>query len=135
MSTGVFNPETIEDARRFMLRSVVQRRGQSKFRSQLLQAYNGKCSISQSDCVQVLEAAHIIPYLGEQTHHIKNGIILRSDLHILFDLNLLTINEDYTVKISDKVSGDYSKFDGTKLNLPDNQDDWPSQQALLLKQM
>ena len=135
ISTGVFNPQTIEDARKFLLRSVVQRRGQSRFRSQLLQAYNGKCAISQSDCAHVLEAAHIIPYLGEQTNHVKNGIILRSDLHTLFDLNLLTINEDYTVKVSDVISGDYLKFNGIKLNLPDNQEDWPSQKALLLKRM
>jgi predicted restriction endonuclease len=59
--------------------------GQINFRSKLLKIYNEKCAISATNLPPVLEAAHIVPYQGVETNNITNGILLRSDFHILFD--------------------------------------------------
>jgi hypothetical protein len=42
----------------------------------------------------VLEAAHIEPYLGTASNHVENGLLLRADIHILFDLNFIAVNPD-----------------------------------------
>lgn len=87
-----FNPESLTDAREQTNRAIVQRRGQRKFRSELLKAYGGKCAITDCDAEAALEAAHIFPYLGTNTNHVKNGLLLRADIHTLFDLYLISID-------------------------------------------
>jgi hypothetical protein len=83
---GHFDPHSIYDARNRVRREIVQRRGQRKFREKLLKAYGYRCAICGCDCVDVLEAAHVPPYLDGATNHITNGMLLRGDLHTLFDL-------------------------------------------------
>jgi hypothetical protein len=68
------------------------RRGQKEFREALLDAYAGRCGITQCDATAVLEAARIVPYAGEHTHRQDNGLLLRSDIHTLFALGLLWID-------------------------------------------
>jgi hypothetical protein len=92
--TGAFSPTSIVDARLSIVRSVVQRQGQGDFRRALLHAYGGRCTISGCSIEAVLEAAHIIPYRGPETNHVQNGLLLRADLHTLFDLDLLWIDPD-----------------------------------------
>lgn len=87
-----FDPAGLEDARTRVLRVVVQRRGQRKFRDELLQAYGGRCAITGCPVIPLLEAAHITPYLGPDTNTIKNGILLRADIHTLWDLGLLAVD-------------------------------------------
>ena len=105
------------DERKRILKSVVQRQGQPEFRENLLQAYDKKCAITGCDTSVVLEAAHIIPYLGKETNHLSNGLILRADIHILFDLNLLSINPDnLEVAISHELAQSaYSQLSGSLL--------------------
>ncbi|MBW4515261.1 MAG: HNH endonuclease [Timaviella obliquedivisa GSE-PSE-MK23-08B] len=93
-----FNTETLKDARERVLISIVRRQGQSQFRQQLLRVYKGKCAILGNDVEQALEAAHIIPYCGLETNTTSNGLLLRADLHTLFDLNLITIDPQ-TMKV------------------------------------
>lgn len=103
-----FEPENIQDARQKIATSITRRQGQPKFRQQLLITHNGKCAISGSDVEQALEAAHIIPYLGSETNHPSNGLLLRADLHTLFDLNLIAIDpEEMTVLIAPSLRGKY----------------------------
>ncbi len=50
---------------------------------------------NQRDLVlDVLEAAHITPYLGPETNYVTNGLLLRADLHTLFDTGLLAVDPD-----------------------------------------
>jgi len=86
-----FNPAEVADRRDRGIAEVFRRRGQAKFRAALIAAYEGKCAITGCNAVDALEAAHISPYRGEQTNHLQNGLLLRADLHSLFDLGLLTI--------------------------------------------
>ncbi|MBD2419083.1 HNH endonuclease [Anabaena cylindrica FACHB-243] len=116
-----FEPQNITDDRERVISVVVQRKGQAKFRSDLLKAYQGKCAITGFDTKRVLQAAHIIPYLGYETNHPSNGILLRVDIHIIFDQHLLSIDpKSYEVVISPSLHGtDYQGLSGKKLLLPD----------------
>jgi hypothetical protein len=75
-----------------MPRSIKVRRGAKAFRDKLLGAYGFRCAISDSKVRQALEAAHIIPHTGRSSDTYGNGILIRADIHILFDLHLLSIN-------------------------------------------
>ncbi len=79
------------DERERILREIRIRRGQKAFRDKLIEVFNGRCGITGCCVKGVLEAAHIQPYRGEKDNHPSNGLMLRSDLHTLFDLNLLGI--------------------------------------------
>ena len=91
-SEGSFDASNEDDARDKVLRSIAVRQGQPKFRRSLLLAYGEKCAITGFDSESALEAAHIKPYMGEHTNHVKNGLLLRSDIHTLFDRYLISIN-------------------------------------------
>ena len=128
-----FSPSSVEDARKIALRAVVQRRGQNDFRLRLLFAYKSRCCVTGETVVQVLEAAHIIPYRGDSTNRIQNGLLLRSDIHLLFDLRLLAINpENYEVAVSSKLKGSsyMKKFHGKTIRLPEKKEYYPAREAL-----
>ena len=96
-----FDPRDIDDARERILRAVVTRRGRSKFRSTLISAYEGRCAITHCSVLEILDAAHVTPYLGSRTNAISNGMLLRTDVHTLWDLGLIAINPDkMTVSVS-----------------------------------
>lgn len=132
---GAFSISSIQDGREKKLRAIVQRRGQQNFRQKLIDTYVARCAISGCKCIEVLEAAHIIPYNGEETNHVQNGLLLRSDLHTLFDLGLLTVSEDYIVHLSDSVNdAGYLQYNGRRLFLPEEEKLWPSVIALRKRQ-
>lgn len=86
--------------------AAVIRKGQPKFRKNLLDAYDHKCSISDHGPDSVLEAAHIIPHAKSGINKLSNGILLRAELHSLFDDNLLGIDpESHTVEINPILDG------------------------------
>lgn len=87
-----FEPNDQNDARQRVLREIVRRQGQSKFRAGLITAYEGRCAISQCSVLMVLDAAHVTPYLGLHTNTTSNGILLRTDLHALWDQALIAVN-------------------------------------------
>jgi hypothetical protein len=67
---------------------VARRSGQQAFRQELLELYSGRCAITGYDVPQALEAAHILEYRGPHTNLAENGILMRADLHRLFDRGL-----------------------------------------------
>jgi putative restriction endonuclease len=73
---------------------VTPRLGQGAFRIMVTDAYERRCMVTGERTLPVLEAAHIKPYNLVQRHEVSNGILLRSDLHILFDRGYLTITPD-----------------------------------------
>jgi putative restriction endonuclease len=129
---GAFNPENVLDGRRRIISSVVLRQGQPEFRRRLLDIYEERCAISGCTVVQVLEAAHIMPYLGPQTNHLSNGLILRADLHTLFDLGLLAVDtKTMTVIVSPQLENTpYAEFRGVRIYLPKDKTSRPSKEAL-----
>lgn len=129
---GGTDPIDDADARKIILRSIVRRRGQQKFRSELLDAYNGTCVISGCNVVEALEAAHISPYLGDHTNIIKNGILLRADLHTLFDLRLIKIHaKTKRIWINANLKGTiYGDFEEKEILKPKNKNQEPDVKAL-----
>ncbi len=115
-----FSPTDANDGRQRILTAIVRRQGQGKFRAAVLRAYAGRCAVTGCDVEQALEAAHIYPYRGQETNEVSNGILLRSDLHTLFDLGLLTIDpETMTVHIIDTIrSSAYGGLHGGNVNVP-----------------
>lgn len=127
-----FDPADIEDERERRVRSVVERQGQPEFRNELFAAYEGKCAISGCAVGAVLEAAHIIAYQGAATNVVQNGLLLRADLHTLFDQDLIWINpETHEVGVAAVLQGsDYWQFNGRVLRLPASPSQQPSAHAL-----
>lgn len=109
-----------EDARERELRVVFLRRGQGKFRKALLNAYERRCAVTGCNTEEVLEAAHIIPYMGgDDSNRCDNGLLLRADIHTLFDLGLLWINREMKVEIAHPLKDtEYGKLQGKKIWLP-----------------
>ncbi len=81
---------------------VTPRLGQGSFRLLVADAYERRCTMTGERTLPALEAAHIHRYSRGGDHSLSNGLLLRSDLHKLFDLGYLTI-EPSTLKI--RVSG------------------------------
>jgi hypothetical protein len=130
--TTTFDPSSIEDDRERVLRQAIARRGQPEFRRKLIEAYEGRCAVTGCAERATLDAAHISPYRGKESNHVANGLLLRSDIHNLFDLGLLAIDPDtLTVIISPVVSEpQYTALGGTLLAEPRLEAARPSKQAL-----
>lgn len=112
--TEVENASAPIDERTF--REISTRRGQPAFRKQLLVAFHGRCCVSGSEVLDVLEAAHIIPFSETADYSLMNGLLLRSDIHTLFDLNLLKITPDGRVDLSKKLmNSEYKTFHGKQV--------------------
>lgn len=111
-----------------------KRRGPGNFKSTLLKAYNNRCCITGEDCPELLQAAHIQDYLTVDSNHVQNGLLLRIDLHKLYDNHLLFIDSDYKIHISTFVASDfYRSLNGNTIVIPANIADQPSKEALELR--
>ncbi|SDU56438.1 DUF2002 family protein [Pseudomonas mandelii] len=111
-----YSPTGVEDNRERTLREITKRQGQGAFRSGLLTAYEGRCAITGSSVKQVLEAAHITPFLGPETNHIGNGLLLRSDLHTLWDRGLIYLCEDLKLQLKPSLeTSEYFDLAGKKI--------------------
>lgn len=135
LPVDTFNATNMTDARLREFRAIAIRQGQPEFRKKLIYAYGGICAISGCSITNVLEAAHILPYRGAHTNNIKNGILLRTDLHTLFDLGLLRIEpENYKIFIKEALhNSEYFMFHGNIIRLPINKEYWPDKEALRSK--
>lgn len=106
------------DKRQKVRRESVLRDGQASFRKQILEIYNGECCVTGCREVSVLEAAHIVPYMGNHSNTPDNGLCLRVDIHRLFDRYLLSVNpESLVLEIAPSLMADshYSRLNGTEL--------------------
>jgi predicted restriction endonuclease len=134
---GEFDPKNIEDAIALILAAIVQRQGQPKFRKDLLKAYGGACAITKCNIEAVLETAHISPFKGSSikgssTNRIQNGLLLRADIHTLFDKGLIAIDtSNWTILVNRKLERtEYGALKGQRLNLPEQSQLRPNVSAL-----
>jgi putative restriction endonuclease len=117
-------------------RLVIQRRGQEQFRDDVYDAYGGACAVTGERTKPVLDAAHIYPYGKGGSHDVSNGILLRRDLHCLFDLGYVTVRPDGTFAVSRQLRADwpdgrpYDALDGCAVWAPARADHRPDQRAL-----
>jgi putative restriction endonuclease len=84
----------------------------------------------------VLEAAHIRPYAGHGGHEVTNGLLLRTDIHRLFDRGYVTVTPDYEFRVSDRLRSDYANgktyyaLNNRRIALPADVRYAPSREAL-----
>lgn len=119
-AAGAFDVTSLEDAREKTWVQIACRQGQPAFRRALLEAYEGRCAITGCSAPQALEAAHIFPYMGLDTNAIVNGLLLRADIHSLFDQGLIRIAvSSLTVQVHPSIADtEYRKLQGTVLRAP-----------------
>lgn len=131
LETNEFVP-SMTDQRNTVIRSIKERRGQTKFRNALIKRYGSRCVVTGCGVLEILEAAHITPYRGEAYNDPSNGLLLRADIHTLFDLNLMWIEPDtYKVVFDDKVLEDgYGAFNGKAIAFNKQK---PSDACLLMR--
>ena len=115
------------------LYAVRGRIGQAGFRTNVMEAYHRRCAISQERTVPALEASHIRPYGESGPNRVNNGLLLRADLHQIFDEGYITITSDFHVQVSNRIRQEYEngreyyRFNGHPLlNLPDSSLDRPN---------
>ena len=127
-----FDPNNEEDGRERTQRAIIKRRGQRDFRASLIDTYDEKCVITDCSILHVLEAAHIVPYRGDHTNKTSNGLLLRADLHTLFDCNLLAIDpETMKVLLAPHIkNSEYKSWCGHRIRMPKNTEDQPNKEAL-----
>lgn len=115
-----FSPSNAEDQRRRVVASIVRRRGQPAFRKALLAAYDSRCALTGCGLVEVLEAAHVYPYKNEATNSVTNGLLLRADVHTLFDLRLIAVDPGSLRVMTAPLlrDSDYAALNGSLLATP-----------------
>jgi putative restriction endonuclease len=79
------------------------RLGQGAFRVLVIDAYQRRCAVTGEKTLPVLEAAHIKPYASQGPHQVSNGLLLRSDLHKLFDVGYLTVTPEFKLEVSPRL--------------------------------
>lgn len=114
-------------------RQVRDRPGQVAFRRKLKSVYGNRCCLSGCSVTEALEGAHIDPYKAPASDNIRNGLLLRSDLHTLFDRHLIAIDPGtMRVHVSKRARGEagYDEWHGVKIRMPDEPTHQPDQGAL-----
>jgi putative restriction endonuclease len=108
------------------------RLGQGSFRIAVTDAYSRTCAVTTEHSLPVLEAAHIKPYADGGEHDITNGLLLRTDIHKLFDRGYVTVTPDHAFEVSPRLQKEFSNgktyyaMHGRKIELPIKRENWPS---------
>jgi putative restriction endonuclease len=117
-------------------RLVRPRLGQATFRIAVLDAYGRACAVTSEHSLPALEAAHIRAYAHEGPHEIRNGLLLRADLHRLFDTGYVTVTPDLRLHVGARLRSDYKNgrsyypLHGARVNVPPSTSHQPDKQFL-----
>lgn len=114
------------------LAAIKVRRGQPEFRERLLAAWERKCVVTGCRVVGLLEAAHITPHSEGVDYRPSNGLLLRADIHTLYDLGLLSVDQHMRVHLADSLQfSEYLQYRGKQVDRrPARSADAPSHEAL-----
>ena len=131
---GAVTDDTEQDGKEYLTHA---RLGQGSFRILVTDAYHRRCAVTNEKTLPALEAAHIRPYSKNGPHRTNNGLLLRADIHRLFDDGYVTLDSDLHFLVSRRVreqyenGHEYYRFHGVKLqNLPDSINDQPSREFI-----
>ena len=110
-----------------VLTSSKRRVAQGLFRDRLLDAYEGKCAMTGYDVPDSLQGAHILEYRTASSQRTSNGLLLRADVHILFDRHLLSIEPDsLRIRLAPAVRGSrYDSLQGERIATPSDANNRP----------
>ena len=111
---------------------ITPRLGQGAFRVAVTEAYGRQCAVTDGKVLPALDAAHIKPFSEGGLHTNSNGILLRKDIHSVFDAGYATVDENYRFLVSKKVKEvfnngeEYLRLDRKLLRRPSRKLDWPN---------
>ncbi|MEO8223562.1 MAG: HNH endonuclease [Gammaproteobacteria bacterium] len=127
-----FEPQNSKDGRQSVVETIIRRRGPPAFRHALLEAYEFRCAITNFNAIDALEATCIVPFRGKLTHDPTNGLLLRADIHTLFDLGKMAIDTGTMsiVMTDDLMQTSYRILAGRPLRYPKDESQRPSTEAL-----
>lgn len=117
-------------------RPVRQRLGQGAFRVLITDVYGRRCAVTGEKALPVLQAAHIRPVTRAGPHRVDNGMLLRSDIHTLFDEGYVTVTPEHRFLVSPRLKRDfdngepYYPLSGKRIWLPGRDEDRPSREFL-----
>ena len=100
--------QTEEQVRRGEPQIVLPRLGQGSFRVVVADAYDRRCALTGSPVLHVLEAAHIRPVTADGPNDVRNGLLLRQDVHTLFDRGYITVTPEYRVEVSRRIKDEFA---------------------------
>jgi putative restriction endonuclease len=131
-------PSAVQTAARYGSEYLTKPRlGQGAFQALVLDSYSRRCAVSGERTLPALEAAHIKPYAISGPHEVRNGLLLRADIHNLFDTGYMTLTNNLTIEVSHRIreefenGHDYYAFHGRRLTaLPSDKIDYPSVQYI-----
>jgi putative restriction endonuclease len=115
---------------------VLPRLGQASFRVIVTDAYSRMCAITKQKVLPALEAVHIKRFSDSGPHQVDNGILLRADIHKLFDAGYVTVTTDHHCEVSRRIREEfdngeyYQTFHGNRIHVPLNPRFRPSQEFL-----
>lgn len=133
---GAGEAVVIEAARLGAPQLVRPRLGQGTFRVAVTAVYQGRCAVTGEHSLPVLEAAHIKSFSAEGPHSVPNGLLLRADIHKLFDGGYVTVTPDHHFIVSKRLREEfengraYYKRDGSLIHLPERAADRPDPELL-----
>jgi putative restriction endonuclease len=116
--------------------TTMPRLGQGSFRILVTEAYERRCAVTNERTLPALDAAHIKPYADSGLHIVSNGILLRRDLHALFDKGYVTITPSMKFEVSHRIKEefengrDYYRLQDHEIRLPANPVNHPSQEYI-----
>jgi putative restriction endonuclease len=138
LASAAAEPDTVVWAgeRHGAPRLVEPRLGQGTFRVSIVDAYQGACAVTGEHSLPVLDVAHIKSFSAGGAHDIRNGLLLRTDVHRLFDRGYVTVTPDYRFEVSRKLKEDYEngrtyyELNGKAIRLPAAKHECPAPELL-----
>lgn len=116
---------------------IVRRRlGQKSFQALVLDAYRGRCAVTGERIRPVLQAAHIQPVSVGGQNRLDNGLLLRSDVHTLFDAGYIGVDPNLRLMVSQRLRAEFDNGEefysraGTEIAVPDRRVDRPAREFL-----
>jgi len=88
-----------------------RRVGQGTFELLITEAYGRQCAVTREKALPALDAAHIRPFKDVQRHELRNGLLLRSDVHRLFDAGYITVTPEHRIEASSRMRDDFHDGD------------------------
>ncbi|MCE0731933.1 HNH endonuclease [Halomonas sp. G15] len=137
---GAYRTDEIE--KRYVIREAKTRVHQAEFRARVMLAYSNRCAMTGLPVPQLLEAAHIIPDIDQDsTAEVSNGISLSRLHHRAYDADLIGIDPNYRIHLNDELLStqdgplleSMKQLDGQRISIPRHARDKPSQEALELR--
>ena len=115
----------------------MQQTRQQAFKALVLTAYQRRCAITGAKIAPTLQAAHIRPVAQGGEHRLDNGLLLRSDVHIMFDRGYLGVDDKLRLHVSPRLRDEfgngedfYARSGESLVSLPTRRVDRPNREAL-----